>query len=140
MALGVLFTTLSWLPSEILDWVISLVYVARIDLMSSNSTQPHQIVIVLKMHSIAPLVVLAFASMASLSAGHPSHDHKAEAEERRAFIERTPHLQKRCASALQARGHTKRVIERRRGLAEDMHKARGISAEGTTYARFSIRQ
>ena len=82
------------------------------------------------MPSILSIIIWTLATFAVFAAAHPGDDHEAEAAERRAFIERNPHLQKRCASTLKARGHASRAVARRRGLAEDMRRARGLPAEG----------
>lgn len=76
------------------------------------------------------LLLPIWAVFAILAAAHPGEDPMKEAAERRAFLERTPHLQKRCAAHLEARGHTKRAVDRRRTLFESTRKARGITSDG----------
>lgn len=82
------------------------------------------------MRSIISIAILAIVALASSSIAHPGDDHEAEAAARRSFIEHSPHLQKRCASTLQARGHTGKAIERRRALAENMRSSLGLDSEG----------
>ncbi|EAW23662.1 intradiol ring-cleavage dioxygenase [Aspergillus fischeri NRRL 181] len=78
------------------------------------------------------LLLLIWASLAlliGLAATHPGEDPIKEAAERRAFLASTPHLQKRCAAHLEARGHTKRSVDRRRSFFEEARKARGIVSD-----------
>lgn len=74
------------------------------------------------------LLLSIWAVLAIVAVAHPGEDPMKEAAERRAFLESTPHLQKRCAAHLEMRGHTKRSIDRRRTLFEDTRKARGITS------------
>jgi hypothetical protein len=61
-----------------------------------------------------------------------------EAAERRDFLESTPHLQKRCAAHLEARGHTQRSIDRRRALYEKTREARGIGSGENIFSCISV--
>lgn len=82
------------------------------------------------MPSVSSVVVLALAALSSFSVAHPGHDHSREAAERKAFLERSPNLQKRCASTFQSRGISQRAVERRKGIAEGIRRDKGISTKG----------
>ncbi|KAJ0417676.1 putative dioxygenase [Aspergillus carlsbadensis] len=87
---------------------------------------------------ITPAALASLALFFGLSAAHPGHSVEVEAAERAAFMKRTP-IEKRslshCSATLEARGHSKRSIDRRDAIVQSLRRRRDISATAPIRAR-----
>lgn len=82
------------------------------------------------------LSLSVWVALALWVAAHPGEDHEKEAAEMRRWIEQTPTLQERCGAHLEARGHAKRSVDRRRSLYEKTREARGLTSGGNAHLFF----
>ncbi|KIW25793.1 uncharacterized protein PV07_08937 [Cladophialophora immunda] len=72
---------------------------------------------------------------ASAVIAHPGHDVAEEAVERAEFFKRNPRTLRSCASALSKRGLESASIARRRALADDLRKRRGLAGKPLIHRR-----
>lgn len=78
---------------------------------------------------LASAVAAGLFGLATVVAGHPGHDVKAEAAERAAFLRNAPiHARSldQCAAKLKARGHEGRSVARRETAVKKLRQRRGL--------------
>lgn len=79
------------------------------------------------------LVATLLASSAVIA--HPGHDVTEEAAERAEFFKRNPKTLRSCTSALRKRGQDSTNVARRRALADDLRKRRGLARKPLVHRR-----
>jgi protocatechuate 3,4-dioxygenase beta subunit len=78
------------------------------------------------MAPILPLVFLG-ALVAPYALGHPGHDIREEAAERRAFLKRSPSTVRSCKPELERQGHQSASLERRQLMAHETRVKKGLT-------------
>lgn len=74
------------------------------------------------------LPILALGLLAAPHAlGHPGHDIREEAAERREFLKRSPNTVQSCMPHLARRGHQSAALERRQLMAREIRAKRGLT-------------
>ncbi|EPS28528.1 hypothetical protein PDE_03474 [Penicillium oxalicum 114-2] len=77
-------------------------------------------------------MTVGLVGLASIAAAHPGHDHKAEAAERRHFVQNSG-IQTRslsqCAAKLKTRGHEAKNIARRHHAVRQIRRRRGLNRD-----------
>lgn len=78
---------------------------------------------------IASALAVGLLGLAGAVSAHPGHDHRAEAAERRAFLDKASVHQRslsKCATTLKARGHENANVMRRSNLVKSIRQRRGL--------------
>lgn len=77
---------------------------------------------------ISPSSLLALGLLAAPAAlGHPGHDIREEAAERREFLKRSPNSVRSCIPELERRGYQAAALERRQQMAHEARVKRGLT-------------
>ncbi|GAB7330511.1 hypothetical protein MBLNU13_g02110t1 [Cladosporium sp. NU13] len=78
------------------------------------------------MHFPSSLLALGFLA-APVALGHPGHDIREEAAERREFLKRSPNSVRSCIPQLERRGYQAAALERRQQMAHEARVKRGLA-------------
>lgn len=104
-----LLSTSACVPATTRIIVISLAYLLSLDMVFT-------------------LPILALGLLAAPHAlGHPGHDIREEAAERREFLKRSPNTVQSCMPHLERRGHQSAALERRQLMAREIRAKRGLT-------------
>ena len=77
---------------------------------------------------VFPSSLLALGLLAAPAAlGHPGHDIREEAAERREFLKRSPNSVRSCIPELERRGYQAAALERRQQMAHEARVKRGLT-------------